>query len=63
MMLYELLIAKQDMVEAKPLTGCKRLSWEARAGRPRVDPLPGALQPVYVLGGASGLRFWATCIE
>lgn len=63
MLLYESPIAKQDVVEAKPLMGCERLSWEAKAGRPRVDPLPGALQLVCVLGGANGLRFLATCLE
>lgn len=42
-MLYALPIGRQDMVEAKPLMGCERVSLEARAGQPRVDPFSTAL--------------------
>lgn len=42
-MLYDSLIVRQDMVEAKPLAGCEGVSQEARACQPRVDPFPTAL--------------------
>lgn len=45
-MFYESLIARQHMVEAKPLTEWDGVSWEASAGCPRGEPFPTALRPV-----------------